>query len=39
MGVTFWGFTDAHAWLNEPGHGGPDYPLLSDENYQPKPAY
>jgi len=38
MGVTFWGFTDAHSWINETGDG-PDYPLLFDENYQPKPAY
>jgi endo-1,4-beta-xylanase len=38
MGVTFWGFTDAHSWINESGQG-PDYPLLFDENYQPKPAY
>jgi endo-1,4-beta-xylanase len=39
MGITFWGFTDAHSWINEPGRWGPDYPLLFDENYQPKPAY
>jgi len=38
MGITFWGFTDAHSWINESGQG-PDYPLLFDENYQPKPAY
>ena len=38
MGVTFWGFTDAHSWINDVGQG-PDYPLLFDENYQPKPAY
>jgi len=38
IGVTFWGFTDAHSWINEAGQG-PDYPLLFDENYQPKPAY
>jgi GH35 family endo-1,4-beta-xylanase len=37
--ITFWGFTDAHAWANEPGNSGPDWPLLFDENYQPKPAY
>ena len=36
--ITFWGFTDAHSWINEAGQG-PDYPLLFDENYQPKPAY
>jgi len=39
IGVTFFGFTDAHSWINEPGGGEPDYPLLFDENYQPKPAY
>jgi len=38
IGVTFWGFTDAHSWINEAGQG-PDHPLLFDENYQPKPAY
>ena len=38
MGITFWGLTDAHSWINEAGEG-PDYPLLFDENYQPKPAY
>jgi len=37
-GVTSLGFTDAHSWINEAGQG-PDYPLLFDENYQPKPAY
>jgi len=37
-GVTFWGVTDAH-WTNELGESGTDYPLLLDENYQPKPAY
>ena len=37
--ITFWGFTDAHAWVNQPGTGDPDWPLLFDENYQPKPAY
>ena len=32
------GLTDAHSWINEAGQG-PDYPLLFDVNYQPKPAY
>ena len=36
--ITFWGFTDA-CWTNELGQRGTDYPLLFDENYQPKPAY
>lgn len=35
--VTFWGFTDAHSWID--GHFGPDDPLLFDETYRPKPAY
>jgi len=37
-GITFWGVTDAY-WTNELGQKGTDYPLLFDENYQPKPAY
>jgi endo-1,4-beta-xylanase len=36
-GITFWGFTDAHSWIDLTF--GPDDPLLFDENYQPKPAY
>jgi GH35 family endo-1,4-beta-xylanase len=35
--VTFWGFTDAHSWIDI--HDGPDDPLLFDEKYQAKPAY
>jgi endo-1,4-beta-xylanase len=31
--VTFWGFTDAHTWING------DSPLLFDAQYAPKPAY
>ena len=31
--VTFWGFTDAHTWING------DDPLLYDREYAPKPAY
>jgi endo-1,4-beta-xylanase len=31
--VTFWGFTDAHTWING------DAPLLFDAQYAPKPAY
>jgi len=37
MAVTFWGFTDAHSWIDE--EFGPDDPLLFDEGYNPKPAY
>lgn len=37
-GVTLWGFTDAHTWLD--GTLGPGFsPLIFDEQYLPKPAY
>lgn len=35
--VTFWGFTDAHSWIDE--FFGPDDPLLFDALYRPKPAF
>jgi endo-1,4-beta-xylanase len=35
--VTFWGFTDAHSWVD--GFFGPDDPLLLDEQYRAKPAF
>ncbi len=35
--VTFWGFTDAHTWVD--GFFGPDDPLLFDEQYRAKPAF
>ena len=35
--VTFWGFTDAHSWIDN--QFGPDDPLLFDETYAPKPAF
>jgi endo-1,4-beta-xylanase len=35
--VTFWGFTDAHSWIDGPG--GAEGPLLFDERLTPKPAY
>ena len=41
MGVTFWGFTDAHSWITS-GYSDwdiNDAPLLFDMNYNPKPAY
>lgn len=37
MAATFWGFTDAHSWVDS--FYGPDDPLLLDEYYKPKPAY
>ncbi|MDI9866785.1 endo-1,4-beta-xylanase [Flectobacillus sp. DC10W] len=39
-GVTFWNVSDKHSWLdNFPVKGRKDYPLLFDENFNPKPAY
>ena len=35
--VTFWGFTDAHSWID--GFFGADDPLLFDEQYRAKPAF
>lgn len=35
--VTFWGFTDAHSWIDS--FFGADDPLLFDEAYAPKPAF
>ena len=37
VGVTFWGFTDAHSWIDQ--SFGPDDPLLFDDTYRAKPAY
>jgi GH35 family endo-1,4-beta-xylanase len=36
-GVTFWGFTDAHSWID--AQFGADDPLLFDEQYNAKPAF
>jgi GH35 family endo-1,4-beta-xylanase len=36
-GITFWGFTDAHSWID--AQYGADDPLLFDEQYGAKPAY
>jgi len=36
-GITFWGFTDAHSWID--AQYGADDPLLFDEQYRVKPAY
>ncbi len=35
--VTFWGFTDAHTWIDSTF--GPDDPLLFDAQYGVKPAF
>jgi endo-1,4-beta-xylanase len=35
--ITFWGFTDAHSWIDRVF--GDDDPLLLDARYAPKPAY
>lgn len=39
-GVTFWNLSDKHTWLDEyPVRGRKNYPLLFDQNLQPKKAY
>lgn len=39
-GVTFWNISDRHTWLDTyPVPGRKNYPLLFDQNYQPKKAY
>jgi endo-1,4-beta-xylanase len=39
-GVTFWNISDKYTWLNHyPVPGRKNYPLLFDENLQPKKAY
>lgn len=37
-GITFWGISDRDTWLRSYFHRD-DYPLLFDDNYQPKPAF
>lgn len=38
--VTFWNISDKHSWLdNFPVRGRKDYPLLFDQDHQPKKAY
>jgi len=39
-GVTFWNVSDKYSWLDHyPVEGRKNYPLLFDEQYQPKKAY
>jgi endo-1,4-beta-xylanase len=43
-GITVWGFTDAHSWLNDEHWGQlrgplPHYPLLFDEDFRAKPMF
>ena len=39
-GVTFWNISDRNTWLDRyPVEGRKNYPLLFDENFQPKKAY
>lgn len=39
-GVTFWNVSDKYSWLDKyPVKGRKNYPLLFDQNYQPKKAY
>ncbi len=39
-GVTFWNISDKHTWLDGyPVPGRKNYPLLFDQNFQPKKAY
>jgi endo-1,4-beta-xylanase len=39
-GVTFWNISDRHTWLDEyPVLGRKNYPLLFDQNLQPKKAF
>ena len=39
-GVTFWNVSDKRTWLDDyPVRGRKNYPLLFDQNQQPKRAY
>lgn len=38
FGITFWGISDRNSWIPSYFHRD-DYPLLFDDNYQPKPAF
>ncbi|MEB3829733.1 endo-1,4-beta-xylanase [Phormidium sp. CCY1219] len=33
-----WGFTDAHSWMRQI-EDNPNYPLIFDESFKPKPSY
>ncbi len=37
--VTFWGIADDNSWLSEFSSGRKDFPLLFDDQHQPKPAF
>ncbi len=37
-GITFWGVSDRNSWIRST-YNRIDYPLLFDDNYQPKPMY
>jgi len=39
-GITLWGLADNNSWLNNyPAKGRKNYPLLFDENRQPKSCF
>jgi endo-1,4-beta-xylanase len=37
-GITFWGISDGNSWIRS-YYNRMDYPLLFDDDYNPKPAY
>ena len=37
-GITFWGVSDKNTWIRYVFNRN-DYPLLFDDNYEPKPVY
>lgn len=38
FGITFWGISDRYSWIRTT-YNRSDYPLLFDDQYQPKPIY
>jgi endo-1,4-beta-xylanase len=38
FGITFWGISDNYSWIRS-YYNRTDYPLLFDDQYQPKPVY